>query len=102
MIRWNTEFRDGPGVRYEFENAGERLREHQHRDPITEHNVACLEVLNGEEHLVQAGEVFDFDSSQPHDVVAKIPNTITFHRYINGPPPDYLNPAPEYQSGVMN
>jgi len=95
------------GIYYTF-NKGQGLRMHLHSDDMF-HNVIVLKgkvAVYGYEGLglkvVESGTVFDFDSSQPHEVCALTDNTIILNLYISGTPDEYANMPIEQQSGSMD
>jgi quercetin dioxygenase-like cupin family protein len=77
------------GIRYWFEHAGEQLPEHVH-DATTVHNTICLYgavqlVLADTARRIDAGEITDFDGTQPHRIVALEPASI-LNLLVNGMP----------------
>ena len=100
MIRYRyTELEGAFGCEYEFERAGEYLKEHRHV-PHLRHACRCLRGRalveinpSGEREprqvvLDENSEVAepDFDSSLPHRVTALEAGTVVFHRMYVSPP----------------
>jgi hypothetical protein len=79
---------DLAGYRYKFLAAGERIPEHSH-GAETAHNVICLSgSVRLNDHVISAGQTFDFDWSLPHTIVALEPATI-LNLYLFGRPSDF-------------
>jgi len=84
------------GIRYQFKE-GERLWPHAHVDDMADqgHNIIVLQgsvIFDGtERRVLTAGEVFDFDGSQLHSILALEPDTVTLHMMLNGKPASFAD-----------
>jgi quercetin dioxygenase-like cupin family protein len=89
------------GIKYTFQYRGEGIPMHRH-DVTHAHNVTVLLgsiVLYGSEGSnpikATAGDVIEFDWSQPHEIAALEPNTVIFNQFLNGQPEGYDRLPPE-------
>jgi hypothetical protein len=99
-------------------NQGCGIPMHAHVEERLYHNTVVLNgsvLIYGEDwqQVVRAGQMFDFDSSQPHEIQALEDSTRIINMFVNGPPAewdlikieietnltyrinDYSNPVPE-------
>jgi len=103
MIKYNW-YRSGAifGMRYEMD-AGSRLPMHSHESD-TLHNVIVLSGhvrFDGETLSdLHAGDVFDFDGTKPHTIIAVQKSTI-LNLNLNGIPPGYAELPESEHSGVV-
>lgn len=87
------------GTLYTFDAVGDGLPEHHHAD-IELHNIV---VLQGAVDFIQGwavsrlvqGDVFDFDGTRKHLVIAREPGTRLLNLFLNGRPAAYdaIDPA---------
>jgi hypothetical protein len=96
------------GIIYTFDKAGEGIRMHMH-DEDHEHNTTVLKgsILlygpNGDfKRTVVAGQIFDFDSSLPHEIAALEDNTIIINTFLHGMPEYYADLTPEEKQGILD
>lgn len=84
------------GIRYVFKE-GERLWPHAHERESADqaHNIIVLKgsvIFDGlERKVLTAGDVFDFDGSQAHSILALEPDTVTFHLMLHGAPASFAD-----------
>jgi hypothetical protein len=107
MVRFKH-YRSGRlyGIQYWFDRVNDQLPEHAH-DASTFHNIVCLGGVvfliyhDGEPHRIGAGEIYDFDGSRRHRIVAASPDSVIINFYLNGMPEGYDRLPPEELQGVV-
>src|SRR5262245_56545812 len=87
------------GMRYRFDASGDAIPAHTH-DATTAHNVCVLrgsvEIrFQNETRRLRTGDVFDFDGTRLHGIVATEPAEI-LNLFLNGIPPGY-DTLPAYE-----
>ncbi len=89
MIKYYHQFfEDYCGCHYEFEECGDAIPMHQHigENAELQHNVSVLKgSVRVNERVVKKGEVYDFDSSEWHEIVALEPGTHILNVYTEIP-----------------
>lgn len=106
MTRYKPIERNGRhGMHYLFENCGECIPMHKHKDAALTHTVSCL---SGYVHvfgpmvsqIVTAGNELHFDSSQDHEIEALADETEIINYYLHGRPPGHENIPPAQLAGT--
>lgn len=93
------------GIRYEFKK-GERLWPHAHIDEIADqgHNVVVLKgsvlFVGSEQKTLSAGDVFDFDNTLAHSIVA-LEDAVTLHLMLHGKPAEFAKYTEEQKHGEV-
>jgi quercetin dioxygenase-like cupin family protein len=91
------------GIRYHFQ-AGERLWPHAHIAECADqaHNVivvkGSLMFEGAEKRLLNAGDIYDFDGTQPHAIIA-LEESITLHLMLQGKPGSFSGYTQEQKHG---
>ena len=92
------------GIRYVFRE-GERLWPHAHEGETADqaHNVIVLKgsvrFEGASFNILVAGDVFDFDGSQAHAIVALEPGTTTLHLMLHGAPASFADYTEDQRHG---
>jgi len=103
MIHY-TWYRSGSlfAMRYEM-SRGSRLKEHAHT-PDTLHNVCVLsgqiEFYGERFHRLSPGDIFDFDGSKLHTILA-VEDSVIINYFLNGIPPGYAELPLSEHSGTI-
>lgn len=109
MATIQTPYRSGSlfGFRYLFEKAGDGLRRHEHTAE-TAHNVIVLfgsvsaNVEGQSSRILLQGNVFDFDWTKQHDIIALEPNTLVLNLMLFGMPVGYEDLPPSEFNSVFD
>ena len=95
------------GIVYTFDKAGEGIRMHMH-DEDHEHNTTVLHgsiVIYGPQGVwkqtIGAGQIFDFDSSEPHEIAALEDGTVIINTFLLGMPSYYADLPPHEVEGKL-
>jgi quercetin dioxygenase-like cupin family protein len=91
-------------VIYVFDEMGEGLGEHYH-DYTTAHDIRVLQgsvVIQGDipRKILNVGEVYNFDWTKNHAIIALEDGTAIMNTFINGIPEQYRNLPPEKRFGI--
>lgn len=95
------------GFHYLFEQAGDGLRKHVHTDE-TAHNVIVLlgsvavNITGEPSKILRQGNVFDFDWTREHYLVALEPNSLVLSLMLFGIPAGYKDLPETELHGVFN
>lgn len=81
------------GIKYIFDLAGDGLPYHTH-EADTVHNVLVMRgmvkvVFDGETIYLREGDVYDFDGSLNHGIIAMEPDSCILNLFLNGQPEEY-------------
>ena len=91
------------GIRYEFKK-GERLWPHSHIQETSDqaHNIVVLRgavlFVGMEQKTLTAGDVFDFDNTRAHSIVA-LEESVTLHLMLQGKPGSFESYVEEQKHG---
>ena len=103
MIHFKYEF-EGPrwGCRYIFKNRFDKIPTHSH-PPHLEHNITVVRgsVLTNNV-ILKKGDIYEFDGTKPHSIMALCPDTEILNVYKHGIPPGYLQVPKEQLEGTVD
>lgn len=115
MIRFEHQGADGSfGIEYRFDFPGDSLPPHGHT-ATDAHSVQCLKGRvgvsvvwrdsfgnsRGTSRVLTAGELYVIDWWHEHWITALDPESVTFHRFLNGQPDEYKRFTAEQRAGIF-